>query len=140
DGKEYYIKLHDQQLLDAMKNLGAEHLSGPLQAMAKVTRYLSSINTSLNPEFVISNFVRDIQAAVYNAIAEQDLHDGRIKGEKIVGKMVADVPVAIRAIKASLSGKQLDGKAGEWQKAFDQYRDDSAKTGWYDMKDLDGQA
>lgn len=140
NGKEYYIKLQDEQLLTAMKNLGAEPLAGPLRAMAKVTRYLSSINTSLNPEFVISNFVRDIQSAIYNAAAEQDLHDGKIKGEQIVGKMVKDVPIAIRAIKASLSGKQLDGKAGEWQKVFDQFRDGGAKTGWYDMKDLDGQA
>ena len=48
--------------------------------------------------------------------------------------------MAARAIYASLRGKKLTGQAANWQKEFDQFRKDGAKTGWFDMKDLDGQS
>ena len=137
NGKTYYIKMRDERLLNAMHNLGPEPMGITLQTLSKITRFLSSVNTSYNPEFMVSNFSRDIQTAVLNVMAEQDLHDGKAKGEKLAGRMVKDTPKAMRAIYASLRGGEANP---EWQAAFEQFREDGAKTGWFDMKDVDGQA
>jgi len=139
NGETYYIKLQDQRLMNAMRNIGPENNGLLVRSLSMVTRLMSSLNTSYNPEFVISNFSRDIQTALLNLTSEQSADDGRARGKKIAAKTLKAVPVAIRAINASLKGKTLDGKAGEWQKHFDQFRADGAKTGWFDMKDVDGQ-
>lgn len=140
NGKEYYIDLKDEKLLRAMKNMGPEPMNMVMQFMGKISRFLSSMNTTYNPEFTITNFARDIQTAVINMLAEQDLHDGKAKGEKIAATMVKGVPFAIRAIHASMRKKTLTGKYADWQKSFEDFQNDGAKTGWFDMKDIDGQA
>lgn len=136
DGKQYYVKLYDQRLAQAMQNLGVEKQNVLIRVGGAINRFLSSMNTSLNPEFVISNFSRDIQTAIYNVLAEQDLHSGKAEGEKIAAKVVKDVFPAMRSIFRELNGK-------EHQNEFDEYaRDfiaDGAKTGFFDMKDLEAQ-
>ena len=139
DGKTYYIKIEDERLMNAMRNIGPDNSNLLVRSLAAVTRVMSSLNTSYNPEFVISNFSRDIQTALLNLTSEQSSEDGKARGKKIVAKVLKDTGIAIRAINASLKGKTLKGRAGQWQKEFDQFRRDGAKTGWFDMKDIDGQ-
>lgn len=139
DGKTHYIKIEDQRLMNAMRNIGPDNSNFLIRSLAAVTRVMSSLNTSYNPEFVISNFSRDIQTALLNLTSEQSSEDGKARGKKIAAKTLKDVATSIRAINASLKGKALTGKAGEWQAHFDQFRADGTKTGWFDMKDIDGQ-
>lgn len=139
DGKTHYIKIEDERLMNAMRNVGPDNNNILVRSLAAVTRVMSSLNTSYNPEFVISNFSRDIQTALLNLTSEQSSEDGKARGTKIAAKTLKDVGTSIRAINASLKGKTLTGKAGQWQKHFDQFRADGAKTGWFDMKDVDGQ-
>jgi len=139
DGKTYYIKIEDERLMNAMRNIGPDNSSLLVRSLSAVTRVMSSLNTSYNPEFIISNFSRDIQTALLNLTSEQSSEDGKARGKKIAAKTLKDVGTSIRAINASLKGKKLTGKAGEWQAHFDQFRADGAKTGWFDMKDIDGQ-
>ncbi|HIF9430188.1 LPD5 domain-containing protein [Photobacterium damselae subsp. damselae] len=141
DGKVYYIKLHDSRLMNAMKNMGPDTSNGVIRTMAKVNRFLATVNTSYNPEFVVGNFARDIQTAFLNLSAEQTRDDGKIKGQKVVKHTIKDIPKAMRAVYASLREKSLDTAQGkEWQSYFEDFMSDGAKTGWFDMKDVDGQA
>lgn len=139
DGKTHYIKIEDQRLMNAMRNIGPDNSNLLIRSLAAVTRVMSSLNTSYNPEFVISNFSRDIQTALLNLTSEQSSEDGKARGKKIAAKTLKDVATSIRAINASLKGNKKDGKLGQWQAHFDQFRADGAKTGWFDMKDIDGQ-
>lgn len=139
DGKTHYIKIEDQRLMNAMRNIGPDNSNLLIRSLASVTRVMSSLYTGYSPEFVISNFSRDIQTALLNLTSEQSSEDGKVRGKKIAVKTLEDVGTSIRAINASLKGKKLTGKAGEWQAHFDRFRADGAKTGWFDMKDIDGQ-
>jgi hypothetical protein len=140
DGKEFYIRTEDPLLMRAMKNLGPEKMNWMVQHLAKVSRFLSSMVTSYNPEFVLTNFSRDIQTAVLNVQAEMDLHDGKVKGKHITGNMVKGVPFAMRAVYASLRNKKLDGEYAQWQTSFDDFRNDGANTGWFQLLDIEQQA
>ncbi|EFH3621450.1 hypothetical protein GQP94_23690, partial [Escherichia coli] len=66
NGKTYYIKLHDPRLMRAMKNMGPETSNAVIRTLGKVNRFLATVNTSYNPEFLVSNFIRDVQTAVMN--------------------------------------------------------------------------
>jgi hypothetical protein len=142
-GKTFYIKLEDPRLMKAMKNIGPESNNALIRTMSGITRVMSALNTSYSPEFMISNFARDVQTAILNLQAEQSLPQGvgKAAGTKIATKTTKDIPVAMRAIYASLRNKELGTAEGKrWQVLFEQFRQDGAKTGWFDMKDLDGQS
>lgn len=139
DGKTYYIKLHDERLMRAMKNMGPETGNVVIQTLARVNRFLSSVNTTLNPEFLVSNFVRDMQTAVMNLKAEQGRDDGKLNGRDIAMKTVRDSGIAMKAVYASLRNKSLGGKGAEWQKTWKEFVEDGAKTGWFRMEDLNRQ-
>ncbi|EKZ8774039.1 hypothetical protein V4F76_003228 [Salmonella enterica] len=139
DGKTYYIKLHDERLMRAMKNMGPETGNVVIQTLARVNRFLSSVNTTFNPEFLVSNFARDMQTAVMNLKAEQGRDDGKLNGRDIAMKTVRDSGIAMKAVYASLRNKSLGGKGAEWQKTWKEFVEDGAKTGWFRMEDLNGQ-
>ncbi|EFR3656792.1 hypothetical protein H0L72_003338 [Salmonella enterica] len=139
DGKTYYIRLHDERLMRAMKNMGPETGNVVIQTLARVNRFLSSVNTTFNPEFLVSNFVRDMQTAVMNLKAEQGRDDGKLNGRDIAMKTVRDSGIAMKAVYASLRNKSLSGKGAEWQKTWKEFVEDGAKTGWFRMDDLNGQ-
>ncbi|HAF2373863.1 TPA: hypothetical protein G8N99_002264 [Salmonella enterica] len=139
DGKTYYIKLHDERLMRAMKNMGPETGNAVIQTLARVNRFMSAMNTSLNPEFLVSNFVRDMQTAVMNLKAEQGRDDGKLNGRDIAMKTVRDSGIAMKAVYASLRDKSLSGAGADWQKTWKEFVEDGAKTGWFRMEDLNGQ-
>lgn len=137
DGKTYYIKLEDQRLLNAMNNVGPEASNALTRTMGAVTRFMSAMNTSYNPEFVVGNFARDVQTAILNLTAEQSRAGGKVEGEQIAAKTVKDIPKAMRAVYRGLRGKKATNP--EWQQWYDEFRKAGAQTGYYDMKDIDGQ-
>ncbi|EEZ1489235.1 hypothetical protein E8124_004530, partial [Escherichia coli] len=139
--KTYYIKLHDPRLMRAMKNMGPETSNAVIRTLGKVNRFLATVNTSYNPEFLVSNFIRDVQTAVMNLKAEQGRSDGKLKGLDNLSALavVKDSRSAMSAVYASLRGKTLTGNGAQWQKVWKEFVEDGGKTGWFNMGDLEGQ-
>ncbi len=137
DGKTKYIKLKDKDglLMEAMKNMGPAQVNGFTKAMGAATRWLSMVNTSLNPEFTVTNFTRDIQTALFNALAEQDLTDGKVKDKQIAGSMVKGTGKAVGALYKHARGKlDQNDPMHTW---IEEFLADGAKTGYFDSKDVD---
>jgi hypothetical protein len=86
--------------------------------MHGLNRYLSTINTSLNPEFVISNALRDLQTAAINMQATD------LKGQAL--KIMGNWRQAWTAIRQVESGKTTHAWAPWW----DRFKKAGAKTGW----------
>lgn len=133
EGHEIYIKINDQLLNTAMHNMGVDQMEGLLRGLSRVNRFLSSVNTSLNPEFVVTNFSRDIQTALYNVTAEAEIGDSKTDQKKIAGAMVRDVP---KALKAVFKGQRNMITDPEWGQYYDEFRADGAKTGFFDSPDI----
>lgn len=139
DGKTYYIKLHDDRLAKAMKNMGPETTGTVLRAFGSINRFLSSVNTMYNPSFLVTNFGRDLQTAIMSIYGEQGRSDGLLVDKKMSALSVArDSGIAMKAVYDSLRGTQRGGKAGEWQKLWKEFVEDGAKTGWFRINDLEG--
>ncbi|EJC4645120.1 hypothetical protein MY092_002451 [Salmonella enterica] len=139
DGKTYYIKLHDERLMKAMKNMGPETTGTVLRAFGSINRFLSAVNTSWNPVFLVTNFARDLQTAVMSIYGEQGRSDGLLVGKKISAwDVFRDSFPAMKAVYDSLREGQQGGKTGEWQKLWKEFVEDGAKTGWFRINDLEG--
>lgn len=123
DGKDHHVTFDERDLdgmkiLSALKNLDAADMGAVTRAVAKISRWLAVINTSLNPEFIISNFARDIQTAAYN-MADSEADAIRMKAIK-------QVPSAFKGIR-QFQDKNRDT---EWAQWFNRFRNAGGQTGW----------
>lgn len=110
DGKEVFVEFVDPRLAGAMNGrnsfspgIGA----GIINAMSKVNRYLASINTAYNPEFVITNALRDLQTAGVNM--------NQFDARGLVGAAMKGVAPAIRGIARSI---MKGDDSSEWSKIY----------------------
>jgi hypothetical protein len=107
-----------QRLATAMKNLSATEMGLILSFLHGINRYLSTINTSLNPEFVISNALRDLQTAGIN------LQSTDLKGQALA--IMSQWRHAWKAIRQAEAGNTTHAWAPWW----DRFKKAGAKTGW----------
>jgi len=128
DGEEHLITFnerdqHAMYIAHSLKNLGAQQVGTVVKAGLMANRYLAMINTSWNPEFVLSNFFRDIQTAFIN-LNDTDAADMKMRIIKNVGSSIA-------AIRQHQKG-QRDTEAERW---YDEFHKAGAQTGWLDHYD-----
>ena len=92
DGVQHYVDIkQDDRLRNALIANDSNSSSRLIQILGQVNRFLSMVNTQLNPEFIISNFSRDIQTAILNIVGEQDMPTGKARNQKLIDKVLKDV-------------------------------------------------
>ncbi len=109
------------RILKAMKNLESKEMNPFIKTLLGINRFLSSINTSFSPEFIISNFTRDLQTAGYN------LGDTELSSMEL--SVMKNVPGAIKGLKQNIRGDRTDTAWSQWAERF---RLAGGKTGWID--------
>ncbi len=123
-GDVYYITLEDERLAQAMKKLGPQNMNIVVQMLGKLNRFLAGVNTSFSPDFIVANFLRDLQTALVNLQAE-DM-------PAIAREVVKNTPSAIRGINNYLRGD----RSHAWAQHFDEFRRNGAQTGYTHLKSV----
>lgn len=121
NGKISLITVKDVPLAQAMKNMG---VSKAIPVLNTINNYLRAVNTVLNPEFLISNFTRDLQMANINLIGDQ--------GVKMAKNVTKDIPSAMKGIY-----QHLRGKGGEWSDAYKRMKEAGGKLGYIEQKSIE---
>ena len=123
-GQRYVIKINDKDLLRAMNNLNSVTQNGALKFLNKFNTYYRAINTTINPEFLITNFERDLQTALLNMTAE---------GKKNLKRNVLkDIKKAGGGIRSLI---RKDG-SHEWAQIYKEFKENGGKAGWLDFKSI----
>lgn len=120
NGVPYVIETSDPLLARAMLNLGASNSGRLIGGIGKVMRVLAMTRTTLSPEFIARNLVKDSQTAFVNMSGE--------RGFKAAGKMLARTGKSIRAVYRVLSD---DTAKGEMEDAYRRLRDAGGTVGWF---------
>ena len=120
DGKDVFVRIYDPRIAQAMKGatgLGDSSQSTILRGMTKFNRLLSNINTSYNPEFLITNMLRDLQTAGVNInqYDEKGLTSSILKG----------LAPALRGIKSSIRDND---NSSDWAKIYRDFVDAGGKN------------
>jgi hypothetical protein len=132
DGNQFYIKFMNPELGKTLNGASIAKAGLIIKAVSKLNRFLSAAMTSFNPEFVISNFARDIQTAMYNILSEQDISENSVRGKKLIGDALRNVPKAMAAIARNERGKEVkDQRVNQY---YEEFKEDGAKTGWFMVK------
>jgi len=126
NGEVKWIQIYHPGVYRGMKMLGTDNFNDVIATFGMLNRYLSRVNTSLNPGFIVRNFARDLQTAMIH-LGEQDIRFIRLK-------VLRDVPAAIRGVFGGLKGKR-DTK---WQKHFEEFAVKAGgKVSYFDMDSLE---
>ncbi len=66
DGNQYFITISDRKIASALKNLNLARVSRAVQALRSVLSIWAGFKTRWRPEFLITNFERDLGEALIN--------------------------------------------------------------------------
>lgn len=127
-GKNHYIRILDGNLARNWKNVDPATAGIFGQIMGGITgfnRYLATMLTQANPDFVLPNFVRDFQTAQVN-ISEVDA-----KG--VHRDLLKNIPGAMSGIRREHRG----GSPNEWTKTAREFAEDGGKMVFFGMKDFE---
>jgi len=124
-GVEHYITFHDPNLALAVKGMGTEQMNAFFKTLATLNRYLAYMNTALNPEFLISNFTRDLQTALIHLSNEDK------KGLRTA--VVRDLRKALAGSWRGLAGQEDT----EWSRHFREYADAGGKITFFGLQDIE---
>lgn len=113
NGKQTWVRFTDPGMAGAMNGRNGMSPSSAnvmLRAMQTLNRYLSTINTSYNPEFIITNGFRDLQTGLLNM--NQFELDGVVK--EVMGGLKG-AALGIRSV------IRKDNDTSEWAKVYKDY-------------------
>lgn len=138
DGEQYFVEFKNPDLRKAVLNLDAQSVGFLVEKLNGITRFMSYVNTSLNPEFVMGNFPRDVQTAIYNIIGEQSMVGGKaVNAKGIVGKVIKRTIPSIGVFYRGV--RNPDSLSAEDARDFNEFIKTGAKTDWFHSKDPEQQ-
>tara|TARA_R100001126_G_C4887534_1_gene183401 strand:- start:52 stop:7359 length:7308 start_codon:yes stop_codon:yes gene_type:complete len=140
NGEQQYVRINDARLRDAITAFDVGTVDNLITKFGVVNRWLSMVNTSLNPEFVIGNFSRDVQTAIFNILGEQNMSSGKAKDQKLVRQILKDVIPSMGAFYKGLRRYDLKdetlrgslfGMSSKDQADFLEFVKAGAKADWF---------
>ena len=113
DGKQTWVRFTDLGMAGAMNGrngMSPSSNNALLKAMQTLNRYLSTINTSYNPEFIITNGFRDIQTGLLNM--------NQFELDGVVSDVIKGLKGAGLGIRSVI---RKDNDTSEWAKVYKDY-------------------
>lgn len=121
-GHEVRVQIHDEVLAQAYKNMGSEAMVAILRAGAALNAYFSRVYTGYNPEFIVTNIVRDFSSGLLNITGEHGL--------RIAGRALKNYASSFRELFRY-------ARTNEPSKWIEMYRADGGNTGAAYLSDLE---
>ena len=126
DGKEYLIGL-EPKIAKAMKgSLSPEMPNKYIRFLHQITRLYANLLTSYNPAFLLSNWPRDIETAIFNS--QQYEMKGTSK------QIIKGVPKAYKAIIKTVNGKE--GGDPYWRNRYQEFYENGGQNVLNQMANL----
>ncbi len=128
DGKDVYVQVADARLARSLKGedgTGSSSLGVINRSLGKLNRYLSNINTSYNPEFFITNILRDIQTAGVNV--------QQFDADNMVKEISKTYGSAFKGIKRAIRDNDTES---EWAKIYRDFVRDGGQNSANPMRSV----
>jgi hypothetical protein len=123
-GKEQRLQINQPDLLKALRGMDT-HDNWIIQALGAVTRGLSHLNTTLSPEFILTNALMDAQTGIAN-IGAQDMPGLRRDVMKGWGK----------AFRGALHYQRKAKADTEWSRWAEEFRRNGGQTAFNRISDV----
>jgi hypothetical protein len=115
-----------KRLVESLKGVGTVQLGRGWNALGRVTRYLSAINTQYNPAFGLYNLLRDLQGAALN-LSTTPLAG---KQKSVIANALPATIGMYRDLRADRGGKV---SSTNWAALAEEFENEGGKTGYRDL-------
>tara|TARA_R110002020_G_scaffold8827_2_gene35540 strand:+ start:10 stop:7437 length:7428 start_codon:yes stop_codon:yes gene_type:complete len=134
DGETYHIISRDKRIGEAFNRSNMNDSGVMMQLFAQVNRFFSAIHTTLSPEFILTNFIRDIQTGLTNL--QSELKEGSIRRisnpNQLTKQVVKDLKVAGFGLKEFIRDKKTDS---EWSKMAELFSENGGRIDFFAFRD-----
>ena len=134
NGVQKAIRFKDASYAQALRSMNLPQRNYFVKLMGSVNSWLRAAFTSRNPEFILSNFSRDIQSAIFNASAEAEMEGGFLNGTGAMRRIFKMVGPTLKALIRDEVGKDADPMISKY---YEEFKADGGKTGWAYQKSLE---
>ena len=134
NGVQKAIRFKDASYAQALRSMNLPQRNYFVKLMGSVNSWLRAAFTSRNPEFILSNFSRDIQSAIFNASAESEIEGGFLNGTGAMRRIFKMVGPTLKTLIRDEVGKDADPII---KKYYEEFKADGGKTGWAYQKNLE---
>lgn len=136
NGEQHFIRFADPNKAKQLKNMGIDSVNWFNKALRVLpTSWLRKSYTVYDPDFVMSNFWRDIEAAILNAAAEAE-EGGITEGVDLsndMAKVKKNVWPTFKALLKINFGGNADPAINQY---YEEMKEDGGITGWVQLKTL----
>lgn len=130
EGQVHYVKMRDEVLNQIINESSYQTTSTFMKVAAGLNRFASMMFTAFSPDFFATNFIRDLEGAVFNVLSEQEVDNGLLVGKEILKNVTKQTIPALTSILAvEIKGKS---KNAEMAKYYKEFKEDGAQTAWID--------
>jgi len=134
DGETYHIISRDKRIGEAFNRSNMNDSGAMMQLFAQVNRFFSAIHTTLSPEFILTNFIRDIQTGLTNL--QSELKEGSIRKisnpNQLTKQVIKDLKVAGFGLKEFIRDKKTDS---EWAKMAELFSENGGRIDFFAFRD-----
>lgn len=134
NGVQKAIRFKDASYAQSLRSMNMPQKNHFVKLMGSINSWLRAAFTSRNPEFILSNFSRDIQSAVFNASAEAEIEGGFLNGTGAMRRIFNLVGPTLKALIKEEVGADVDPSV---KKYYAEFKEDGGKTGWAYQKSLE---
>ena len=117
-GNQVYLKINDAQLAMALRGVNRQKVDGLMRGVKAFTRFYSGLMTRFNPEFVVSNKIRDLQEVAVYLASKNEI------GFKGTAEAIIKDPISVKDVTDAIRGKDTEGA-----KLYKQMKMDGGTTG-----------
>lgn len=128
NGNQEYIKFENEVFAKNINSTTDSKVGDFVRFFSSMNNYFRAVITTYNPEFMLSNFFRDLMTGIVHLQAQQQLNP-HLDGKKIAAQATKDLPKAIREIAKYEIGRKK-GRAGDWSHIYEEFIKAGGKTGW----------
>ena len=137
-GEQHFIQFKNESHANTINGLSVDPTNILTRVMRKPAQWLRNVFTVYDPNFFVTNFSRDIQSALYNALAEAERADGVVSGVGVgalTKEVLANTAVALRGL-LNENAFGIEMKP-ELRQFYDEWKESGGQTGWGYTKDID---
>ena len=134
NGIQKAIRFKDPTYAQSLRSMNLPQRNHFVKMMGSLNSWLRAAFTSRNPEFILSNFSRDIQSAVFNASAEAEIEGGFLNGTSAMSRIFKMVGPSLKTLVRSEVGASTNPLIMRY---YSDFKADGGKTGWAYQKSLE---
>ena len=133
NGQEYVIIVKDKRFGQAFNRNNMTDSGVFLQFTSMVNRWFSAVHTSMNPEFVATNFVKDFQTAIQHLQGLKETVSEFQDTEKLTRNIIKDVRSSGKGLKRYIIDEKTDT---EWSQLAEEFTKAGGRIDFFALKDV----